>query len=504
MSVQPVARVELAFAFAFDADVADAVRARQRLYVCRTEAGAAALWAQGLPGVAPVGGWNLWVDGHGARLKGADVAVLQPPRRQPDPELLAYLVRRDAEYVARSLALFGSGVRLVDLPGLDPDQDVDAWLGDGCGRAALERVVEAAPRFRLTPLPPAPAAKTAGLSLTPLDALLDEPEAALQYVVEGLLIAGGTSILAARPKVGKSVLARNLALAVARGEPFLGRASRSGPVVYLALEEKRDEVRRAFARLDARGVPIFVHDGATGPDPVAELRTVLETQRPVLAIIEPLLRFVRIKELNAYAEVSAALEPVTELARATGCHLLLVHHLGKGERTGGEAILGSTALYGAVDAALLYRKGETRRVLSSTQRYGTDLPDTVITMDPITGRIAAAGELDALERAEVAQKLLAALGDDWLEEADLRERVGGDRKLTGMTLRHLVADGQVQRQGAGRRGDPYRYARAGVPVASKQSENSERSEQSLFSEVPGGQREARNGSSCVPNDEDAD
>src|SRR5439155_18507176 len=92
--------------------------------------------------------------------------------------------------------------------------------------------------------------------------LLAEPQQAVAWLVEGLLPLGGLSLLAAKPKVGKSTLARNLALAVARGEPFLDRAVRPGPVVYLALEEHRAGVAEHFTRLGATDEPIHIHFGA--------------------------------------------------------------------------------------------------------------------------------------------------------------------------------------------------------------------------------------------------
>src|SRR5207248_86713 len=87
-------------------------------------------------------------------------------------------------------------------------------------------------------------------------------------------------------------------------------------------------------------------------------------------------------------QVSRAFEPLLELARTTGCHILCVHHLGKSDRSGGDAILGSTALFGAVDAALLMKRRDGLRTLETIQRYGDDLPETVIKLDPETGCIS--------------------------------------------------------------------------------------------------------------------
>jgi RecA-family ATPase len=72
-----------------------------------------------------------------------------------------------------------------------------------------------------------------GFDLTLLSVLYREPAEAVAYLWENTLIKGGLSILVAKPKAGKSTLARNLALAVANGQQsFLGRSvTASGSVV---------------------------------------------------------------------------------------------------------------------------------------------------------------------------------------------------------------------------------------------------------------------------------
>src|SRR5207244_1260514 len=111
------------------------------------------------------------------------------------------------------------------------------------------------------------------LELRRLSDFLAEPEEATQWIVEGLLPSAGISIVAAKPKVGKSTLARNLALAVARGDGFLNRPTHSGPVIYLALEEKAAEVLNHFRRMGAANESIARHVGSVPRS--AELATVL-------------------------------------------------------------------------------------------------------------------------------------------------------------------------------------------------------------------------------------
>ena len=68
--------------------------------------------------------------------------------------------------------------------------------------------------------------------------------------------------------------------------------------------------------------PIFVYMEPTPQDGLKKLRLAIEKEHPVLIIIDPILKMVRVKDVNAYAELSNALEPVLALARETGAHIL--------------------------------------------------------------------------------------------------------------------------------------------------------------------------------------
>jgi len=300
----------------------------------------------------------------------------------------------------------------------------------------------------------------ARLAFTALGDLLAEPMETTRWLVEGRLPTAGLSLLAGKPKAGKSTLARGLALAVARGEPFLGWATIRGPVFYLALEEKRAEVRAHFAAMGGTDEDVRVFVARAPHDGLAQLRAAATNAKPALIIIDPLLRLVRLKNSNDYAEVTAALELLLSLARDTGAHVLAVHHLGKGERSGGDAILGSTAILAAVDTALLLRRMDCYRTLASIQRYGEDLEEITLSLDPVS-RVVTAGpsrrdaeETDA-ERAIVGY--LRAQGEP-VEEPAIHDAVEGRKAVKERALRRLVAERRVTRTGAGRKGDPYRYA----------------------------------------------
>ncbi len=387
-------------------------------------------------------------------LRGRHVVIL-PDNDEPG--------RAGAEKNARTLHGVAASIRILALPGLPADGgDVCYWLAAGGTADELRRLAAAAPLWEpRTEQGPAnrPNRETPTFALTKLTDLLAEPPEAIDWVVDGLLIAGGISMVAAKPKAGKSTLARNAALCVARGAPFLGRATAPGPVIYLALEEKRAKVAEHFAGMGATTEPIVVHVGAAPEEALDALTAAVVEYGAVLAIVDPLFKLVRLRDGNDYAEGSRKLEPLIELARATGCHILCAHHLGKADRESGDGVLGTTALFGAVDTLVLLRRGrEGQRTIESIQRYGEDLPATVVDLDPATGVVSAAGDVATIRLREACAAVLEALGDETLPERDIRERVGGNESLTAKAVRAMVEDERLIRTGEGKRNAPYLYS----------------------------------------------
>jgi hypothetical protein len=298
------------------------------------------------------------------------------------------------------------------------------------------------------------------LGLVSVGELLGEPTEAHSWVVADRLPAAGLGLLAGKPKAGKSTAARCLALAVARGAPWLGFSTLAGPVIYLALEEKRQELRQHFRALGATAADSIAILCASAPvDALERLRREVERRRPVLIIIDPLFRFVRVDDGNDYATMTAALEPLMTLARETGACVLLVHHLGKGERADGDNVLGSTAIFAAVDSALLMKRTERYRTLSSIQRYGEDLEEITVTLDPETRNVSAGPPKTQAEQDEAGRLILEFLaGREPVTEAEIDGAIECRRQIWKKALRDLVGTGKVARTGRGGKADPFRYS----------------------------------------------
>jgi hypothetical protein len=262
------------------------------------------------------------------------------------------------------LAQASGRVTISDAPakGINIDDEGDETFG-------LSKPYKSAPSLR---------GKTIGGAMK-----LSEPE---KYVMDNRLVEGTVSMVVAKPKVGKSTFARNLALAVSRGDDFLGCKTKQGWVEYLALEEREGAIVADFIAMGAKGneaLTIY----ADNPPKLSDLIQQIRENRPHMVVIDPLIRLVNISDERSYAEVYAKLGPLIEIAKEVNTHILLVHHAGKGEKAAAvDSPLGSTALAGAAHTLFCLRGGNIRTI-ETVQRSGTPMEKTLLDFDPVTKRL---------------------------------------------------------------------------------------------------------------------
>ncbi len=298
--------------------------------------------------------------------------------------------------------------------------------------------------------------------------IIAESHEELPCVVDGLMLLGGTAILAARPKGGKSTLAMNLALAVARGESFLGRDVRQGSVLYLALEGARSGWRQLLRRLGATDADDVYLCIDRAPDGALQwLRSAIEEHSPVLVIIDTMQRLLRVKDGNDYAMGSNATDAVIELARECGAALLLLHHSGKTRHADiVDSVMGSTAWAASVDTVMVLRKSEHYRTIASEQRFGESLEEVVLEMDEQTHCVSMAGSKSDADRAVAVDAIIVYLRgraaqypeDVGVDEPTIDNHVEGRTKTKREALREGVGNGKIERTGTGKKGDPFLYS----------------------------------------------
>ena len=302
---------------------------------------------------------------------------------------------------------------------------------------------------------------TRPVQLMTLGQLRAEPAREVDWLVDGLLPVDGLSLLVSPPKVGKSTLARCLAVATATGAEWLGRTVQPGAVVHLALEERPGTVRGHYDGLGAPDEGIHVLLGAAPPpeERLDWLRAAITETDAALVLVDPVQRWVKIADGNAYSEVTERLGPYIDLARELGVHISLIHHSRKGGGERGDEVLGSTAFSASVDTVVSLRVTEGRRVFYATGRDGVDVPKTLLTMSD-TGLVAVAGTVAESDRANLALRV-----HEWLADQDepvtkdqIRRGVRADGTQVVKALQRLVEDRDVATSGRGVRGDPILYS----------------------------------------------
>jgi hypothetical protein len=175
-------------------------------------------------------------------------------------------------------------------------------------------------------------------------------------VVHGIIYRGELATLCGRPGAGKSLVALDMACAVATGRPWLGRATARGPVLYVAAEG----IGGMGARLRAwhNGAPLAddvladlgIVEGPIdllGNDSVL-LRGEVEQRRAVLVIIDTLAMSMPAANENAAGDMGAVLCAVRAIAQPSDAATLLLHHWRK-HANGEDRERGSSALRGGAD-----------------------------------------------------------------------------------------------------------------------------------------------------------
>jgi hypothetical protein len=302
------------------------------------------------------------------------------------------------------------------------------------------------------------------MAFTALDDLLAEPDENVSWVLDGILPSGGPSVIAGKPKAGKSVWTRNLIHCVVMGLPFLGRSVEQGPVLYCAFEEKRGEVRKHFRLMGTKG-PLYLFINVAPPDAIRQLEEAVVRIKPVLVVIDTLFKLCRIKDGNDYSQAITAIEPLLKLARESGAHLLTVHHAGKGERQGGDSILGSTGIFATVDTAIILKRGDKYRTVWTIQRYGDDLEETTLQWDAERKMVSPGKTRQEEDLAAMEEAMLQCLQmqEQPLTEAEIDAAVEGRKSLKVKALRSLVTKEKVEKAGKGGKTDPFRYSCSLVP-----------------------------------------
>ena len=193
------------------------------------------------------------------------------------------------------------------------------------------------------------------------------------------LIAQGLYILAGSPKVGKSWLALQLCLAVAKGEKLLERETQSGTALYLCLEDGYERIqKRLYELTDEPSDKLFfsIMADSIGCGLEQEIEKFKSVNEDLRLVVIDTLQMVRSETESTYGNDYAELLPLKSLAQQLGISIVLVHHLRKAADSDPfNMVSGSTGLNGCVDGLLVLMKTKRSANQATLHCTGRDIED---------------------------------------------------------------------------------------------------------------------------------
>lgn len=205
-----------------------------------------------------------------------------------------------------------------------------------------------------------------------------------KWLVKNLLVEGSLAILFGRWGTGKSTVAIELSVAVARALPWHGRKVRGGKVVYISCESPHGVRARVSAELKNKGITLDDLHGnfleitdrphLGKPEDVQALIAELQAVGPIaLVVVDTLARAMAGTEENSAKDAGILVGNCQTISEKTGACVMLIHHTGKDESRG---MRGSSNLPASADTEIeLERPSETENVRIAKLGKQRDAPD---------------------------------------------------------------------------------------------------------------------------------
>lgn len=330
------------------------VRDGSIIFICEGEKKVDMLRDLGVPATCNHGGAGKFPLDLAPWFRGAEIVVI-PDNDQPG--------RDHADLIGAQLAAVASSVSILDLPGVPPKGSVDDWIPAG---GTIEQLYDlratAARPWRAKP----PESRFNALTWRDIFA----PGVKLDPLIKGLLTQNEISLLVGASQSGKSFLAIDLAMSVARGQRFFGRKVTRGGVIYQAGESaagvclKRIPAYAEHHACDDEDLPFVLLQSQVdlfGSDEHAE--ALVKESIAWGATFDYPLRLIVIDTFNRATpganendgrDMSLIIERCEMIRRETGAHVMLVHHM----NAGGTKARGHTSLFAAVDSTINVQKVE--------------------------------------------------------------------------------------------------------------------------------------------------
>ena len=205
----------------------------------------------------------------------------------------------------------------------------------------------------------------------------------IEFVVDGLL-AQGLYILAGAPKVGKSWLALDMCLSIAKGEKVLGQETAQGTALYLCLEDSYARIQNRLYEITdepTENLHFTVMSESIGSGLEEQIENFKKEHSDLKVVFIDTLQMIRESTDNGYGSDYKELSVLKNLADKLEIAIVVVHHTRKcSDSDPFNMISGSTGISGCVDESMVIV--ETKRGSRNAKLYcvGRDIENAEISL----------------------------------------------------------------------------------------------------------------------------
>jgi hypothetical protein len=280
----------------------------------------------------------------------------------------------------------------------------------------------------------------------------------VHYVVGGY-IAEGCSILAGKPKIGKSWIMLDVGLAVAAGSKVLGADAEQGDVLYLALEDNERRLKTRIQKILGPFVAwpaafTFATEWRRAEEGLADIRAWLKTAaRPRLIVVDVLARFrAPTGSQNAYDADYAAIAGLQAISSEFRVAVVVVHHLRKSAADSDpfDKVSGTLGLSGAADAVLILDRSGQGVTLYGRGRDIEEI-ETAVEFDKVTCRWRVLGAASEVRRSGERKRIIDAIKEAGapMSRSEIVVATGMQSNAADQLLYKMVRAGELRKSGRG-------------------------------------------------------
>ena len=288
--------------------------------------------------------------------------------------------------------------------------------------------------------------------------LQDKTLPPMKWLIDDLLPVGGVVMLSAKPKMGKSFLAIQLALTVASGGEFLGFQAQKHEVLYIDLETSQRSMKNRISMMTAdapKGLYLMTPQevfefGNIGNGFESQVDYFLESHKGVKLVIVDTYGLIQGSRPSQYVYIQeyGEISHLNSWARKKGFTLVLIHHQNKQDDYANpvQGISGSTGITGGLQAYYILSKRDYTDKMTKLTIGGKEIMERDIFIQPESDTNRTWVEVEPEDRPSrrktvsndpvtmAIRELCADKDEIEISAKELAERVGESPRSVGLWL----------------------------------------------------------------------